>query len=55
MLSLFGWLLTGVAITLGAPFWFDVLGKVSNLRASGIKPDSVLTATAPGGVSKLTL
>ena len=46
--SLLGWLLTGVAITLGAPFWFDVLGKVSNLRATGIKPDSVLTATASG-------
>lgn len=43
LLSLFGWLLTGVAVTLGAPFWFDVLGKVSNLRASGVKPDSVLS------------
>jgi hypothetical protein len=37
-----GWLLTGFAITLGAPFWFDVLGKVSNLRAAGRRPDSSL-------------
>jgi hypothetical protein len=42
-LALLGWLLTGFAVTFGAPFWFDVLGKVSNLRAAGVKPDSVLT------------
>ena len=35
-----GWLLTGIAITFGAPFWFDVLNKVSNLRAAGRKPES---------------
>ena len=34
----FGWLITIVAVSLGAPFWFDVLGKLSNLRASGAKP-----------------
>jgi hypothetical protein len=32
-----GWLITILAICLGAPFWFDVLGKVANLRSS-IKP-----------------
>jgi hypothetical protein len=26
----------------GAPFWFDFLGKVSNLRGAGKKPASVL-------------
>lgn len=30
-----GWLLTMAAISLGAPFWFDLLSKVSHLRASG--------------------
>jgi hypothetical protein len=35
-----GWLLTGFAITLGAPFWFDLLGRFSNLRAAGGRPDS---------------
>ena len=32
-----GWALTVAAISLGAPFWFDILSKVSHLRASGIK------------------
>lgn len=30
-----GWLLTIGAISLGAPFWFDLLGKVAHLRGSG--------------------
>ena len=30
-----GWLLTIAAISLGAPFWFDLLGKIVHLRASG--------------------
>jgi hypothetical protein len=33
-----GWLITVIAISLGAPFWFDVLMKVANLRANGPKP-----------------
>jgi hypothetical protein len=37
-MAVLGWLLTGIAITFGAPFWFDLLGKVSNLRAAGAKP-----------------
>ena len=32
-----GWLLTTAAISLGAPFWFDLLGKVANLRGTGGK------------------
>jgi len=34
----FGWLITILAISLGAPFWFDALGKLSNLRMAGKKP-----------------
>jgi hypothetical protein len=30
-----GLLITAFALTLGAPFWFDLLGKVANLRGSG--------------------
>jgi len=41
-LAVLGWLLTGFAVTLGAPFWFDLLGKASNLRAAGPKPDTAL-------------
>jgi hypothetical protein len=32
-----GWLLTAFAITLGAPFWFDVLNKIMVIRAT-VKP-----------------
>ena len=38
-LKLLGWLLTAFAISLGAPFWFDMLNKVMNIRAS-VKPHS---------------
>jgi hypothetical protein len=30
-----GWLATIVALSLGAPFWFDVLGKLARLRNTG--------------------
>jgi hypothetical protein len=36
-LTLLGWFLTAVAATLGAPFWFDVLNKVSVIRST-VKP-----------------
>ena len=35
LLKVVGWLLTAVAISVGAPFWFDVLNRVSNIRTSG--------------------
>jgi hypothetical protein len=34
----FGLLVTGVALSLGAPFWFDLLSKFMNLRGSGAPP-----------------
>ncbi len=34
-----GWLVTILAISLGAPFWFDVLNKFMNLRNTGRAPD----------------
>lgn len=33
-----GCLMTALAISLGAPFWFDLLGRLVNLRATGAKP-----------------
>jgi hypothetical protein len=33
-----GWLLTFIALSLGAPFWFGLLGKLSSLRTSGNAP-----------------
>ncbi len=32
---IFGWSTTVLAVLLGAPFWFDVLGKFARLRATG--------------------
>lgn len=39
--KLLGILITVFALQLGANFWFDLLNKVVNLRASGKKPDEV--------------
>lgn len=39
--SLPGWILTALAVSLGAPFWFDGLGKLFNLRAAGKQPARV--------------
>ncbi len=33
-----GWFLSGLAIAMGAPFWFDLLGKIVTVRNSGNKP-----------------
>jgi hypothetical protein len=43
--SIAGWLLTIFAITLGAPFWFDIVQNIVNLRNAGPKPAS----TTSGG------
>ncbi|WP_298920495.1 hypothetical protein [uncultured Nostoc sp.] len=33
-----GWILSGLAIAMGAPFWFDILNKIINVRNAGPKP-----------------
>jgi len=33
-----GWIITAFAVTLGAPFWFDLLNKFINIRSAGTKP-----------------
>jgi hypothetical protein len=38
---LLGWIITGLAITLGAPFWFDLLKKLIQIRGSGSRPDTM--------------
>jgi hypothetical protein len=37
MMAILGWLITALAATLGAPFWFDLLNKVSVIRST-VKP-----------------
>ncbi|MEG4861115.1 hypothetical protein QUB75_27545 [Microcoleus sp. K1-B6] len=38
--KLFGWILSGVAISMGAAFWFEALNKIINIRNAGKKPPS---------------
>jgi hypothetical protein len=35
--SLLGWIVTALAVSLGAPFWFDMLNKIMVVRAT-VKP-----------------
>ncbi len=35
--TFFGWIITALAIMLGAPFWFDLLSKLISLRGTGTK------------------
>lgn len=37
--KLLGLFITAVALSLGAPFWFDVLNKIVNIRAAGRAPN----------------
>jgi hypothetical protein len=39
VLKLLGWTVTALAVSLGAPFWFDLLRKLVNIRSSGNKPE----------------
>ncbi|MBR8836727.1 MAG: hypothetical protein DSM106950_22590 [Stigonema ocellatum SAG 48.90 = DSM 106950] len=35
-----GWIVSGIAISMGAPFWFDLLNKFINVRNTGPKPET---------------
>lgn len=35
VLKALGWIVTALAISLGAPFWFDILKKLVNIRSAG--------------------
>lgn len=54
--NFFGFLLTALAISLGAPFWFDLLGKLVKLRGSlpvAPKQENAQGAPSPSGASPL--
>ncbi len=36
--SVIGWLITALALSFGAPFWFDALKSMVNIRSSGLSP-----------------
>lgn len=44
LVKLIGMLVTGGAVAMGAPFWFDLLNKFVNFRAAGPKPASTATS-----------
>jgi hypothetical protein len=39
--ALFGWLITALAASLGAPFWFETLQRFVNIRGNGRSPAEV--------------
>jgi hypothetical protein len=43
--QILGLFATAVALSMGAPFWFDVLSKFVNIRGTGAKPQPVATGT----------
>ena len=47
LLNILGLGMTAVALTLGAPFWFDLLKKVANIRSAG-KPPAEKPVAKPG-------
>ena len=46
-----GWLLTAIALSLGAPFWFDTLNRFMNIRNSGRAPDERRDKTQPAAAA----
>ena len=47
--TLLGWLITAFAISLGAPFWFDLLNKMMQVRNTVRIPISSGKSTDPSG------
>jgi hypothetical protein len=43
-----GWIMTAIAVSLGAPFWFDLLQNFVNIRNAGAKPNRSDDPRAPG-------
>lgn len=42
-----GFLLTALAISLGANFWFDLLRRLINIRNAGVRPESLAQYSGP--------
>ncbi len=38
LLKLIGLAITGFAVSMGSPFWFDILNKLVNMKSTGAKP-----------------
>lgn len=46
VLKALGWLITALAVSLGGPFWFELLNRLVDMRGAGKTPPSVTTAAA---------
>lgn len=38
VIKILGWIITALAVSLGAPFWFDLLKKLVNIKSTGNTP-----------------
>jgi hypothetical protein len=45
VIKFFGLAMTALAVSLGAPFWFDMLSKFMNIRGAGTKPDRTASSS----------
>ncbi|WP_448202612.1 hypothetical protein [Azospirillum sp. sgz302134] len=54
ILHLLGWLLSAFALSLGAPFWFDLLSRFVRLRGTGPKPDGDKGGAGQSGTAAAT-
>jgi hypothetical protein len=46
-----GWFITALAASLGAPFWFDLLGRFMNVRNAGKLPGEKESTSTAGKLS----
>lgn len=54
LFKVLGWLITAVAISFGAPYWFDVLSKLTPLRSAGKAPGEGERANGKGNGGSAT-
>jgi hypothetical protein len=47
-----GWFITVMAVSLGAPFWFDTLNRFMNIRSTGRAPDEKQDKSGKNGGGK---
>jgi len=50
-LCFWGFVITALMISLGAPFWFDLLRKLVSIRSAGVKPEEKTGTTADTSTS----
>lgn len=47
IMKLFGWIFTAIAVSFGAPYWFDMLNKLINVRGTGKAAKKIVAAVKP--------